>query len=470
MLARYSSAAFTNGSGVSVAAGAAVTVRVSSTSALASIFEDRDGLTGITQPGFVADSEGRFSFCVAALAEGFDITVDDGVNSHTLENVGIGLAQEFDIDEFWRTVLGTATKALARLGLGIGAATDTKTLVGDGTDFIPVPVPMGFSLLNGYLDWTVAGNVLTVAVKNWAGTDPSAADPVYIAFRDPTAATGLPLIRKLIGATSVTASSGSTLGTVANTAFRLWCVAFDDGGTVRLGLINCLSGTAPSLNIYPLAGWGIASSTAEGGAGAADLAATFYTGAVVTSKAYAVLGYATWETGLATAGTWSAGPTRKQLFGVGVPLPGQEIQSSVKRVTAASSTATAIPYDNSIPQSGEGAEFMAADAFTPRSAANVLDIDALALHRGSAGQASTGALFQDAIAGALAALSNVTSSSDGTLVAVDHRMRAGTTSATTFKYRAGPSTGTLYFNADSAGNPVMGGVAASRIRVKELMA
>jgi hypothetical protein len=121
MLARYSSAAFTNGSGVSVAAGAAVTVRVSSTSALASIFEDRDGLTGITQPGFVADSEGRFSFCVAALAEGFDITVDDGVNSHTLENVGIGLAQEFDIDEFWRSVLAAATAAAARLALGFAA-------------------------------------------------------------------------------------------------------------------------------------------------------------------------------------------------------------------------------------------------------------------------------------------------------------------------------------------------------------
>jgi hypothetical protein len=327
----------------------------------------------------------------------------------------------------------------------------------------------GFALLNGELEWTVGSNALTVAVKTRAGADPSAADPVYALVRDVSASDGSLTLVTIVAATSITINDTALLGTINSTAFRLWCVGFLDGATFRLSLINCLLGTAPNFSIYPLGAWGIASSTLEDNA--SDSAHVFYSaGAAVTDKAYAVLGYATWESGLATAGTWSAGPTRKQLFGVGVPLPGQEIQSSVKRVTAASSTATAIPYDNSIPQSGEGAEFMAADAFTPRSAANVLDIDALALHRGSAGQASTGALFQDAIAGALAALSNVTSSSDGTLVAVDHRMRAGTTSATTFKYRAGPSTGTLYFNADSAGNPVMGGVAASRIRVKELMA
>lgn len=112
-LARYSSAAFSVASGVAVAASATVTVRRADTGALASIFEDRDAATPLANP-FSADAQGRFDFCAAGLAEGYDITVDDGVESHTLENVPIGTAAEVDAGTFGASVMGAEQKSAAQ--------------------------------------------------------------------------------------------------------------------------------------------------------------------------------------------------------------------------------------------------------------------------------------------------------------------------------------------------------------------
>ena len=80
----YTSAAFTNGSGVSVASNASVEVRRESDGSLVPIFEDRDGENQITQPGFQADLEGRFEFYAEPAAEGWEITVTAGPDTHTL--------------------------------------------------------------------------------------------------------------------------------------------------------------------------------------------------------------------------------------------------------------------------------------------------------------------------------------------------------------------------------------------------
>lgn len=93
-LAAFHSAAFSTQSGVAVAANADIEVRLESTGNLATIYEDRDGNTAITQPGFQADSSGRFEFFAAGGA--YRITVDDGVNSYTLNYVAIGTAAEND--------------------------------------------------------------------------------------------------------------------------------------------------------------------------------------------------------------------------------------------------------------------------------------------------------------------------------------------------------------------------------------
>jgi hypothetical protein len=328
---------------------------------------------------------------------------------------------------------------------------------------------------NGYIDWTVGSNILTVAVKTLAGSDPSSSDPVYIHFRNVTASTGSPVKRKLTAATSVAINDTALLGTANSVAFRLWAVAFDDGGTVRLGVINCVTTSANAGSgrnvdgIYPLSGWGIASSTQEGDG--SDSAQVFYTdGAAVSSKAYATLGYATWESGLATAGTWSGAPTRKQLWGIGVPLPGQTVQVQRSATGAVATGTTVIPVDDSIPQNTEGEQYLS-QAITPSSAANALDISALVFMANNQANAHLQvALFQDSTANGLAANELFQPSSSSPMsVPLRHLMLSGTSSSTTLSVRAGgDAAGTTTFNGAAAGRRY-GGAANSFLDVREVM-
>lgn len=172
-----------------------------------------------------------------------------------------------------------------------------------------VPAFGAGAMINLGITASVGASALTVAIKGADGNDPSASNPVLLGFRSPTVATGTPVIRSLTASLSLTISSGSTMGTVANVPFRLAVVIFDDAGTLRLGLINPTTGSVDET--------AVASSTAEGGAGAADSANTYYTGSAVTSKAFRVVGYLEYSTGLGTAGTWSAAPTIIQITDVG---------------------------------------------------------------------------------------------------------------------------------------------------------
>ncbi len=181
----------------------------------------------------------------------------------------------------------------------------------------------------------VASNALTISLKGADGNDPAAGNPVSLAFRNVSLPTGTPSVLTATAALSLVISSGSTLGFTSATAGRIWIVAFNDGGTLRLGAINCRSGT----DIYPLGGTKVASSTAEGGAGAADSAHVFYTGTAVTSKAFKILGYMDWSAGLTTAGTWAIVPTTIKLFDLGDKLPGDVIQS-VSSTTQTNTTTT----------------------------------------------------------------------------------------------------------------------------------
>ena len=85
---------------------------------------------------------------------------------------------------------------------------------------------------------SIAGNALTIAVKDASGSDPSSTSPVAIDFRNVTLATGTPSTLSVTAATSLVISSGSTHGVVGTEPFRLWIVGFNDGGTFRLGTKN----------------------------------------------------------------------------------------------------------------------------------------------------------------------------------------------------------------------------------------
>jgi hypothetical protein len=126
---------------------------------------------------------------------------------------------------------------------------------------------------------------------------------------------------------------------------------------------------------------------------------------------------------------------------------------------------TTIPADNTIPQITEGDQYMTL-AITPKSATSRLVIDVVWQGSHSAGTYLIAALFQDATANALAAI-GVHSAGAGSHVILTfrHVMTSGTTSATTFRVRAGSnSAGTTTFN-----NGFFNGVMASTITICEVL-
>lgn len=155
-------------------------------------------------------------------------------------------------------------------------------------------------------------------------------------------------------------------------------------------------------------------------------------------------------------------------------LSGRVLQQVYAEDTTYSNNAGTIPVDNSIPQNSEGVELITV-AITPSDTANTLVIEGL-VHaaRGSAADAVTAALFQDATANALESAVSLHdgASTAGTVVGqtyVHHRMTAGTTSSTTFKLRAGSDAGTTYYNGNSSAR-YQGGVLKTWIKVTEYAA
>lgn len=172
---------------------------------------------------------------------------------------------------------------------------------------------------------SASAGALTVALKGADGNDPSGSNIVSIPYRSATGTTGTITTRQVTAATSLTISSGSTMGVPSTTAFRSWMLAFDDAATIRLGLVNCLSqASSVATSILSLTDNGIASSTAEGGVGGAGSAGVIYTGTAVTSKPYRILAYIEWNTSGITAGTWTTtNLSIVQPYHVGIPTPGQ---------------------------------------------------------------------------------------------------------------------------------------------------
>ena len=128
---------------------------------------------------------------------------------------------------------------------------------------------------------------------------------------------------------------------------------------------------------------------------------------------------------------------------------------------------TLIPNDDTIPQKTEGTEFMSL-AITPKNSNNKLKIEVVLFLESGQGNERTVALFQDAIANALAAGSEHNFSGEGHFIAFTHYMTAGTVSVTTFKVRAGAeTTGTVTFNGQGGGRKY-GGVMASSITITEI--
>ena len=188
-------------------------------------------------------------------------------------------------------------------------------------------------MFTGRLQASVSGNALTVAIKTAAGNDPSSTEPVLIEM---PSTDGSRNVLALTAATSIVVSAGSTLGTTDGTAHRLYVGFADDSGTPRMFIYNPLDRS----DGYSLRGVfdGIAySSTAEGGAGAADSAHVLYSATAFTSKRVRVLGFV--ESTQTTAGTWAASPSRVHIRTPFDPKTGDIVQDIQGLGTSSSTTA-----------------------------------------------------------------------------------------------------------------------------------
>ena len=129
---------------------------------------------------------------------------------------------------------------------------------------------------------------------------------------------------------------------------------------------------------------------------------------------------------------------------------------------------TGIPDDDTIPQKTEGDEFMTL-AITPTNSSNKLIIEAVVSLANGASASFTCALFQDTTANALASVNHFqTGSGISSNLVLRHFMAAGTTSATTFKIRAGSTGNTTTFNG-VGGSRRHGGVRSSNITITEVL-
>lgn len=329
----------------------------------------------------------------------------------------------------------------------------------------------GFATSNCTLSASVGSNTLTVALKTNAGVDPTAAQPCNINYRNtPTSAGGTTAVSQTSALSISTFAAGASLGSSNGSPFRLWVVVFNNAGTNVLALINCSTATS----VLPLNESATASSTAM--SAAATAAGTFYTpnGTTVAAKAFRILGYVEYGSGLATAGTYVSLPTTLQVFGPGIKKPGDVVQMVSATSGTAAATASSYVPSATLPTTAAGALAVSAPAFTGTSTANLVRLRGVATGSGT----STNNIITGYLASGTTVLAAGAGSSGAgnTLVSVPLfystlvPSSGGNPTATTYSLYVAASVGTVSSNAINGLTAALWtGIAASNIMVEEIM-
>ena len=186
-------------------------------------------------------------------------------------------------------VTGTTTASVPTTALGSGTADATTILYGDRT-FKAAPVATQIQPISA----SVASSALTIS-----------ASALSLDFRSTTLGSGT--VTTVSGTpANLVITHGSTLGTVSAIQSRIAVLAINNAGSIELAAVNISGGN-------DLSETGLISTTAEGGAGAADSANVIYSATARTNLAYRVIGYV--ESTQATAGTWATAPSTIQGYG-----------------------------------------------------------------------------------------------------------------------------------------------------------
>ncbi len=250
-----------------------------------------------------------------------------------------------------------------------------------------------------------------------------------------------------------------------STAGPVACV----GGEINIGDLVDLEYDGTQFQIQSSTPAGV-SSIADATAGGLSFSAA--TGAVtakllpsdLTAKAVPVLA----DSVIIADSASGSSAARSTITALRAAMSGTLLQWVATEPGALATGTTVMPYDDTIPQSSEGDQYMSL-AITPKSSASTLMVHVLGIFSQSGAAVTSMALFQDATAAALAAVDFDSRNADQSFtLPLTHTMTSGTTIATTFKVRAGPSAGsTTTFNG-SGGARKFGGVAASSIMIAEV--
>jgi hypothetical protein len=264
--------------------------------------------------------------------------------------------------------------------------------------------------------------------------------------------------------TLATPNAGATLGSSNAVAYRYWLAVINNAGTPELAVMNTQlgSGQIAAVNESVLISTTIlnAASTSAG---------VWYSAAARSNVVFRLIGY--FEATEATAGTWATTPSVIRPYGIGNRKPGELVQYVRAFSTAVVSDATAMFFDNTIPQNTEGGQYLT-KAIVPTSALNTLLVDAdLSFAPNAAGVAMI-ALFQDSTANAISGRANSVGTANAIQLPIHHVMQAGTVASTTFNVRAGINGAAQNsMNAQTGGGAVglFGGTSFSWLTLTEVM-
>jgi len=233
-------------------------------------------------------STGPNAFAMTSFTAAGRALVDDASASAQRTTLGLGTAATFDV--------GTSANNVVQLN---GSA-QLPAVSGALLTNLPIQEIKPISA-------TVGANALTISASS-----------LTLDFRSATLGSGV--ITRVTGTPSnLVVSSGSTLGSTSGQLSKLMVIALNNGGTIELAVVNAAGG----INLNES---GVISTTAEGGAGAADSATVIYSTTARSSLPYRVIGYI--ESTQATAGTWATAPSLIQGAG-GNSVVGQAIRAEL---------------------------------------------------------------------------------------------------------------------------------------------
>jgi hypothetical protein len=193
-----------------------------------------------------------------------------------------------------RLANGTAGQILTSNGTTLAPSWATSSSAPD----------QSYEISNLSLATSVSASALTISVKTKAGSDASGGDTIKVGMRSSTLSSGVYNQRTISAALSLVISSGSTLGQTSTKPWVQWIYLIDNAGTLELAVCGTLFNENQ-----------LTSTTAEGGAGAADSVSAMYSTTARTNVPFRLIGkLINTQT---TAGTWASAGTTLQVGNYG---------------------------------------------------------------------------------------------------------------------------------------------------------